>query len=139
MLDLLRLAKLSGDTDFEQHALGIAQAFSRSIAHAPDAHTFMMTAFDFLLGPTHEVVISGDISRQDTQGMIRALRSRFLPHAVIMVRPETTDGKMLPGHIMDKETLAGRATAYVCTNRTCTRPTTDVSKLLRELTNKPGG
>ena len=139
MLDLLRLAKLSGDTDFEQEAQGIAQFFSRSITHSPDAHTFMMTAFNFLLGPTHEVVISGSLSSDDTHEMIRVLRSQFLPHVVVMVRPETTDGTKLPGHIMDKVSLNGRATAYVCTNMTCKRPTTDVSELLSVLANKPGG
>ena len=139
MFDLARLARITGETFFEQKALEIGKAFSLSINHAPAAHTFMMMGLDFLQGPTHEVIIAGTPGSSDTIEMISALRSRFLPHAVVMLRPSETIPGELPGHITDKESIGGRATAYVCTDRSCKAPTSDVSKMLSFLTVEPGG
>ena len=128
-LNLARLAKITGDTLFEQTAHRITAAFAQRLVQVPDAHTFMMAGLDFLLGPTHEVVISGDPERSDTQEMLHAMRYRFLPNVSVMLRTDEDVGTLL-GHVKDKESIGGRATAYVCTDRSCREPTTDVQVML---------
>jgi uncharacterized protein YyaL (SSP411 family) len=129
MLDLLRLARITGDIHLEQTAQQTGRAFSQEIARAPGAHTFMMAGMDFLYGPSQEVVISGDMDRSDTREMVRALQSRFLPHTVVILRPDQTCEGMLH-HIKDMVSLDGQATAYVCTDRSCKAPTTDVEEMI---------
>ncbi len=98
-----------------------------------------MTALDFAVGPSYEVVIAGSSQADDTKNMLKALRKEFIPNKVMLFRPA---GVELPEiarlaeftkHLSSKE---GRATAYVCQNYSCQLPTTDIRKML-ELLNVP--
>jgi uncharacterized protein YyaL (SSP411 family) len=61
--------------------------------------------------------------------MIRALRSCFLPHAVILLKHDEDSGPSA-SIMQDKKPLEGKATAYVCSATSCMEPTAVVSKML---------
>src|SRR5207244_8554786 len=58
MLDLLRLGRITMNSEFENKAEELSKAYSVNISQAPHAHTFLMCALDFALGPSYEIVIS---------------------------------------------------------------------------------
>jgi len=133
MLNMLRLARFTGRSDLEERATEIGRAFSSSIEQMPSAYTQFMTAVDFGIGPSYEVVIAGKSDGDDTQEMIKALRRNFIPNKVTMLRPveKTNPGiNSLAGFVKHYESIGNRATAYVCLNNTCKAPTTEVSKML---------
>jgi uncharacterized protein YyaL (SSP411 family) len=58
--------------------------------------------------------------------MVLALRKQYLPNAVVLVKAPCQAG-------LGFEMLEGKATAYVCVNRTCLSPTNKVEKMLQQL------
>ena len=87
MLNLLRLGRLTGNMDLEEKGVQIAKAFSRKVELFPAAFTQLLVGVDFSIGPAHEVVIVGNPQVDDTNRFVRALRSRFIPNKVIIVKP----------------------------------------------------
>ncbi len=136
MLNLLRLARMTGRSEWEEKASQLSGVFARSIQESPSAYTQWMIGLDFALGPSFEVVISGDPAAEDTQAMLQALRCRFIPNAVILLRPtspEVPEIVRLAEFTKTQTSLHGKATAYVCKNFQCQAPTTDIQEMLRSL------
>ena len=90
-LDLLRLARMTGDTSWEEKAHRLMDSFSIQAGGSPSAHTQLMLALDFATGPSHEVVIAGEPAATDTKAMLAALRAPFLPNKVVLLRPPGED------------------------------------------------
>ena len=135
-LVLVRLGRMLADPSLEERAAGVMRAFSDDVGHNPASHAMMLCALDLALGPTHEVVVVGDPRKDDTRAMLDALRTRFLPHAVVLLRPEGEAGKGIvevAPYLRDFGPKDGKATAYVCTHQLCQSPTTDVARMLELL------
>ena len=125
LLNLLKLARLSGDNSFEDYALKLIAAFSQEIKTQPLGHTFMLSGLDFSLGPNYNVVLVGQ-SPEDTKPMIEGLRKNYIPNLTVAFhKPE-------PAAIGGYE-LEGKPTAYVCRNQTCMPPTNSIEKMLQYL------
>jgi len=136
MLNLLRLGRMTARSDLEEKAAKIGCAFSRSVKQSPSAHTQLMVALDFGIGPCYEVVIAGNTQVEDTKAMVRALRTHFLPNKVVLLNPderESPEIAQLAEFIKNQSSIGGRATAYVCLNYNCKLPTTDIDKMLELL------
>jgi uncharacterized protein YyaL (SSP411 family) len=136
MLNLLRLARLTGDPALETKAAELARAFSKTVCEAPAAYTQLLVALDFALGPAYEVVIAGDPQSPDTQAMLAALRHAFIPNHVVLLRPsdpaEPEITRLAP-YTKDQVAISGKAAAYVCQNFRCQLPTSDVNQMLELL------
>jgi uncharacterized protein YyaL (SSP411 family) len=133
MLNLLRLARLTGHQEYEEKAAALSRAFSDSIAQSPGAHTQFTIALDLARGPSYEVVIVGDPHAEDTKAIAGALRKAFVPNKVVIFRPtgeEAPGITRLAGFTKDLGSLDGKATAYVCRAFRCELPTTDVHQML---------
>ena len=135
--NLLRLARLTGRAELEEHGRRTLAAFG-SATRMPSAHTLYLLALDFALGPSFETVVAGDAASPDTQAMLRAFQERFLPHLVLLHRAEGDEPPItrLAPFTLEQESRAGKATAYVCRNYACHAPTTDVAQALRNLDPK---
>ncbi len=136
MLNLQRLSRITGNPDFEAKAARIGQVFSGTVSQAPLGFTQLMIAVDFAAGPSHEIVITGDPDSKDTREIIDALRSKFLPRKVVILRPingEAREIEHLSPFIKDYGELDGKTTVYVCVDQQCNLPTTDISEMLELL------
>ena len=136
MLDLLRLSRMTADSELEDKAAKIGRAFSKNVKQLPSAHTQFMVAVDFGVGPSHEVVIVGDPQAKDTGATLKAIRKHFIPNKVLLLRPseqESPDIVRLAEFTKHLSSINGRATVYVCLNYTCKLPTTDINKMLKLL------
>ena len=135
MLNLLKLGRLTNNADYEKIAASIGRAFSAQITQSPSGFTSMMSAAGFGLGPSFELIIVGDHDAPDTQKMIQALRQQFIPNMVVILRPTVTDTDAtgLLGFTSQYSSIDGKATAYVCQDYVCKRPTTDIDAMLRLL------
>jgi len=134
MLNLLRLGRITTNPDLEAKASQISRAFGADLRRLPSAHTQMLMAVDFALGPAYEIVIAGDPAADDTRQMLRTLRSEFLPNSVVILRPTNTPTPAitrLSEFIGALTAVQGRATAYVCREYACQRPTNDPVEMMR--------
>ena len=136
MLNLLRLSRITADHKLEKQAAEISRAFSRLVAREPRRYAQLLTAVDFALGPSFEIVITGKRDAPDTRAMLRALRGVFVPNKVVVFRPlgeKNPEIAKYAEYVKDQKGLNNKATAYVCLNYNCKFPTNDVRKMLELL------
>jgi uncharacterized protein YyaL (SSP411 family) len=131
--DLLRLARFTGRPDLEEKASKMDNAFSGQIDPLPSAYTHFLVALDFAFGPSKEIVIVGPPGEEETEAMLKALRSVYVPNRVILFRPtgqQSAQIDSVAGFLKDFHPLNGKATAYVCREFSCERPTTSIQEML---------
>jgi uncharacterized protein YyaL (SSP411 family) len=139
----VRLARLTGDSEYLQGADHIFAAFSNEANQLPSAHSQLMSALQRGIGPSLEVVIAGEPGADDTAALISTVRGMYLPHvAVLLVSPGESGAtiRRLAPFAEGYEPVEGRAAAYVCRDFTCQLPTTHPSKLaemIEEAFSKP--
>ena len=134
MLNLVRLGKMTANPEFEKKAEDIERAFSRTVLMSPAAYTMLLSALDFAIGPTSEVVIVGDIKAGDTRNLLAALRRGFIPgKVVIFLPPGSSEIVYLADYTRNLKSKDGKATAYVCRNFSCKLPTTDAGEMMKLL------
>ena len=130
LLNLVRLARSTGETEFESKAAQMTKALSSEVAGIPSQNAMFLTALDFLLGPSYEIVIAGDPRSQDTINMLKVLRTEFIPNKIIHLKATNdSDLQKLASFIQDIKPIDKKATAYVCRNFACSTPTTDLNQL----------
>ena len=128
--NLLRLARLTGDSSFEEYANKLLRALSEEVTVQPLGHSFMLLGLEFALGSTFNVVLVGAPLERGTVELLTALRKKYLPNLTItMWKPEMTS--VVPGVVYEK--IDGKPTAYVCRNQTCMPPTSNVEKMMELL------
>jgi hypothetical protein len=135
MLNFARLGRLTGDPDLESRAAAIGRAFQSHITRGPGAYTLLMSALDFALGPSYEVVIVGRPGAPDTRDMERALNSVYVPNKVVLLKPGGGSKEIadLAAFTKAHREIDGKATAYVCENFVCKIPVTDSRQMLSAL------
>ncbi|MGA7615743.1 MAG: thioredoxin domain-containing protein [Thermoanaerobaculia bacterium] len=135
-LNLLRLAAITGREDLSARSAATLARFSGAIQRDPLGHAMMLRASEMQLGPSYEIVIAGEPDASDTRAMLQALRTRYLPNAVVILRPSGAGAAQLArlaSFTRDQKPLDGKATAYVCVRHACRLPTTDPAKMLELL------
>ena len=134
LMNLLRLGRLTGQTDLEQRADTLGNFFARLIFQQPSGFTGMLMGFDFGVGPSFEVVVAGDPEADDTQAMLHALHTSYVPNKVVLLRPDHNGEVPAIAEIAPfteaQHSRDGAATAYVCRHFQCEQPTTDVAQML---------
>jgi len=131
MMNLVRLARMTGDTELEQRAAGIIRAFSKEMNRLPSVFTHMMSAFMFAEHRSYEVVLAGNRNSADGKAMLHAIRKRFIPNKVVLWQNNQL-AKLAP-YTAEQKALEGKATAYICENFQCNLPVTDPEQALKLL------
>ena len=136
LLDLLKLGRMTQNQDYEDKALALTRATSQLVETSPPAFTFLLSALDFQIGPSFEVVIAGHSTASDTREMAQVLRKEFAPNKVVLFRPaeeEQPEISDLAPFTRFQVSIDGKATAYVCRDYACELPVTDSEAMLRLL------
>lgn len=138
-LNLVRLHRITARPEFEERFHALIQGFGKQIAQSPSSFPLVMTAIDFQHGSSKEIVVTGDLAAPDTQAMLAAIRTPFLPNKVVVFRSpgeESPITKLAP-YTESQLPIDGNATAYVCENFACHLPTTDLAKMIELIGIQP--
>lgn len=136
MLNLLRLSYFTGDHELEEKADIIGRVFTEKLSNTPVAYTNFMIAADFAIGPTYSLVIAGNTDSDDTNEMVTTIRNEYIPNKVLMQRKteqNPPDIDEFSKFVEYFDNLKGKATAYVCINKTCKPPTHDLNQMIEFL------
>jgi uncharacterized protein YyaL (SSP411 family) len=128
---LLRLALLSGEARYEDHALGVLRTTARLAARHPGAFGHLLRAVDFYLASVDEVAIVGD--GPEALALERAVRREFRPH-LVLAGGAGEDVPLLAG----RTPVGGHAAAYVCRHFACQAPVTSPEGLAAALSGSDG-
>jgi uncharacterized protein YyaL (SSP411 family) len=139
MLNLLRLATVTGRQDYEERARRICEAFSAQVGRMPEAFCMLMCAIEFETGPRTTIAVAGKTGAPDTLALQQAINRLFLPEAFVMLHAVDRDSPalaaLMPGNEL-KRPVGGQAAAYVCRNSTCLAPACDPAALERLLSTQ---
>jgi uncharacterized protein YyaL (SSP411 family) len=142
---LLRLGKLTGNTEYLESAERTLVAGQSMMERAPAAAGQLLIALDLWLGPVQELVLLGgtdDEVNSEAQGVIQ---TAYLPNRVLAYRPgatavESADSPLAP--LFDGRTAVdGQPTLYICENFTCQAPVVGVEAIRQAIAAlaQPGG
>jgi uncharacterized protein YyaL (SSP411 family) len=136
LMNLIRLARMTGRRDLEESAGRLTSAFADDVGDAPRVHAEFLCGLDHAFGTAAEVVVVGKSEDVRTKALLGALKRTYLPNMVILFKPvekgSTPIEKIAP-FTKDMVEVNGRAAAYVCSNGRCLRPVTTAEKLLQIL------
>ncbi len=135
-LNLLRLGRLTANVTFEEMAASLLRCVDDEIRLQPLGYTFLLTGVDFILGPSQEIVIVGAVEKTDTQRMLAQIRRTFLPSAVVLLLPSSSDlseYRTIFPFSLSYEQIDKKATVYICTKYHCKRPVTDSNEMQKLL------
>jgi uncharacterized protein YyaL (SSP411 family) len=137
-LALLKLGRITMNQRFTEQGSEVLESFSQQLEQSPGYSSAMLTALSFWLGPTQEIVIAGNAEATDTKKMLKLLRSKFLPNAVVLLHgpgPEGSDIEQVVPFIKNQTMIGDKTTAYVCENYVCKQPVNkmdDLDKMLSD-------
>ena len=103
------------------------------IKNMPLGHTFMLSALDFDLGPTINVILVGETADQDTRAMLNVINKNYLPNSTIKIINAKIEKTQQP--IAGYEKIDNKTTAYICIDQTCMPPTNEIEKIVDLLKN----
>jgi len=144
MLNLLRLARLTGRFELETKAAELARALAGQVGQNPSAHTHLLLGLDLALGPSLEIVMTGRREADETVRLLNTLRQEFLPHLALIFKPggdELTDSSGLAEFARDLPLPASGAAAYICQDQSCQLTISDEAGMrafLSSLKGEPG-
>lgn len=134
-LNLMRLGRLTGNTELEVEAEGLFSTFADKINSYSMGHTFMLMAVMFARGKGSEIVLVGDSKTEEAKSFINLINKSFLPYSVVIVKNEgaaETLKNIIP-YTEGQNMVDNKATAYVCENFACRAPITDINKFMEIL------
>ena len=137
-LNFIRLARLTGKSEYEDLAEQQFKTFLSTVIQAPHAFSFYLTALLFSESKSKEVIITGDSDYKGTEEMVKILQQGLNPLMNIVVYTDKhKDLNNLIPYINNYKAMDGKATAYICENFTCQSPITSLSEF-KERINEYG-
>ena len=117
---LLRLARIYGDDELEQRAVGVLRLAAPTAARAPSAFGHLLGALDLYLSSPRELAIIGPATAE----VARVALEPFEPNTVVAFGP-ADDVPLLSG----KGYVDGRPAVYRCEHFACRAPLTDADQV----------
>jgi uncharacterized protein len=138
---LLRLARLTGDSGYEDAAESALRVVGAAMAHAPTGFGRALCALDLFLARPLEIAIVGDPASASTRALVREVTiERFLPNHVLAVgSPDDAEVAAAIPLLAGRPAIDGGPTAYVCERFVCDLPVTEPSALGARLDDDRGG
>jgi len=128
-LNLLRLAHITSNNDWNEKAEQTIETFGYIHSQRPDVLPQMLVAFDWLSSTPKEIILVGSKDSNETKSLLKEIHSRFLPLKMLFLVDESNRKKLeqyLP-FIKEMQMHDGKTTAYICQNFACQLPTSDIS------------
>jgi uncharacterized protein YyaL (SSP411 family) len=136
LMNLLRLARMTGRQDMEGAAGRLTTAFAGQVEARPAVHAEFLRGLAYAFGPAVEVVVAGRAEDERAGALLGALRKAYLPNAVVLFKPVGEDSALIESiapFTKDMGEVGGRAAAYVCTAGRCLKPVTTAEELVQLL------
>ncbi len=132
--NLLKIGRITANTELEDKADQLIELFSSQVKRAPTGFGQFLQGVHFALSPSHEIVIAGQKEDEITTKMLDRIQSSFLPNKVLLLNePDNKDIHSLAPYTEEQAMKDGKPTAYVCRNYSCELPVNDPEKMMELL------
>jgi uncharacterized protein YyaL (SSP411 family) len=132
---LLRIARFTGEAEYEKAAVSALRLVRAAMAQAPSGFGLALSALDTYLSPSLEVAIVGDPTARATGALVREVTTRrFVPsHVLAVASPDDERAAETVPLLAGRPQLDGSPTAYVCERFVCNLPVTTPEDLAAQL------
>ena len=131
-MNLLRLARITGNQEWLTKAEAIFSFFSESLLTQPFGRPAMAAAYDYYRQRPRQVIIVGSRESADTQKLINCLNSFYLPNTLVLLADNGPSQRYLEQNLPMMKSMTAidnKATAYLCEDFTCRRPVNSAQEL----------
>ncbi len=130
-LNLIRLARFTGDTSLEEKANQLGKCFSTDLIRSGSSSTVSMMGLQFLNHEPREIVIT------EGEGAIPSMdffRQQFLPSKVLLFRPDKEEAALFKAvpFLEAQVPIGDESTVYICKDYACDHPITDLELLKKQ-------
>ncbi|MGZ3680523.1 MAG: thioredoxin domain-containing protein, partial [Ktedonobacterales bacterium] len=128
---LLRLAALTGEERYREHAARIVVPLAPAMVDQPSAFGHLLGALDDFIGPFYEIALVGAPDDASLRELRRAVDTRYVPRAVLAVAaPDDEQAQREVTLLAGRGLVDGQPAAYVCQSFVCKQPVTQPDALL---------
>ncbi len=130
MLNLLRIARITAKSEYDEKAEIINKTFSTPISKYPAGFTQFLIALDFATGPSKEIIISG----KDYHAFLSHILEKFIPAKILLKISSENDFviKLAP-YLKNYLPADNKTKVFVCENYICNLPVDNAEALERVL------
>lgn len=122
--NLWLLGLLFSDETYAEKAEAMVASVYPSLSQYPNFYTNWATLLTRIINELYEVAVVGDAYKTTRQAMDR----RYLPNVLFL--GGDTEGTLA---LLDNKLVPGQTTIYVCQNKVCQLPVTQVDKALQQI------
>jgi len=134
LLNLLRLARMTGNVPFEEKADQLIKAFSVVIEKAPIAYSQFLCGLEFAFGNSKEIVITSKSFDDEVKEFLEIINEKYLPNKVVLLKTERNKDELAIRSPFTKDLKIFETPAiYVCENFSCRVPVRGKAKLKKIL------
>jgi uncharacterized protein len=134
ILNLLRLGRLTGNIDYERQAMEIVYSFASAIKSSPSAYTYTISALEFALGRSYEIIFASEKKEEELNKLLDALNKEFIPNKVVtLYSPDDHELLSIAPFLNNYKQKENKTTVYVCRNFQCSLPVFTSGEMLEEL------
>lgn len=94
LLNLLKLARITGDPSLQQEAERSSVFFGDRVERTPVNYTQFLSALDFAFGPGREIVIAGERGEETTERMLAFIQTTYHPRTINLFRPAVEENPL---------------------------------------------
>ncbi len=134
--NLLRLGRITMNPEFEKKAARIGAVFEKDIKNSPVSHTYLLSVFDYLSGPSYEIIIVDGEKKEESKEFFKIINKHFIPNKIVIYKSDNQDYSRVSGlkaFIDGLHPINNKPTAYICKNYYCELPITNKKDLIRSL------
>jgi len=135
-LNLTRLARIFGRSEFQYAASRTAASFAETLERIPSALPLLLVAMDAALSEPIQVVVAAKRTDPQLAVFLGEIRRRFIPNRVVLLADGGDNQTWLQEHVEALRAMqpdpAG-PTVYLCRNFTCELPVKDFAAMSARL------
>ncbi|MFZ1519733.1 MAG: thioredoxin domain-containing protein [Ignavibacteriaceae bacterium] len=131
LLNLIKLGRLTANTNLENKSAELIKYFSGYISRSPSAFTMFMCGLDYLYSASSEIIIISETVDNSFINGIDLIRSLFNPNKVLLVK-NSSNSLELDRTFPFAATMKmknNKTTFYVCRNFICNEPVNSLEEL----------
>jgi uncharacterized protein YyaL (SSP411 family) len=133
MMNLIRLSRLTGDTDLENYADQIGKAFSADLIRSGASICHSMQSLQFLNADATEISLVA--SSKESNLLMDHYSNSFNPFTILhLISPENRGPLAdIAPYTSSQNKIENKPTLYICSDFVCQKPTNDPEKIQKAL------
>lgn len=133
MMNLIRLSRLTGNTELEDYADKIGKAFSADLIRSGASICHSMQSIQFLNAKTREITLAIK-AQNEIEEVLNSIRKSFSPFSVHHLRTDSSVSLLneVAPYTSAQNKNDNKPTLYICEQFTCESPITDINEMKKE-------